>query len=167
MLDQIFGTVDLLIAFTFVCVVMALVVWVRFKSDGKVDSKTGEKGSQVRNDRMAALLAHVGHWAGAAVSMVIGLLLGVAIAGLVGLIFSGAWVAVFNIAVLSAALFAIVWLHERLGDLLLPSPIRPARRPGKVRRTPLARRLSLPAGLVLGVVLAGFGQADRIVGWFS
>ncbi|MHA7923564.1 MAG: hypothetical protein ACX936_00095 [Marinobacter sp.] len=153
-----FTIVDFLIALTFICVVMALVVWSRVKPEAKPDKQE----SEVRAQRAAAGFAQAGHWASSAVNVVIGVLLGVASNGLVQLMFTGAWAAVFNIAVLSAVLFFIVFLHDRLGKKLFPSGIRPAREPERARKTPLLRRLSLPAGLVLGVVIASLGLDDYL-----
>ena len=141
---------------------MALVVWLRVKPNDKLDKQERE----LRNQQAAALLTQTGNWASAAVNCIIGFLLGVAINGLIQLIFTGAWVAVLNLVVLATALFFIVLLHDRLGEWLFPSGIRPARKPEKVSRKPLVRRLSLPVGLVLGVVLAGFGLDDWLLGWF-
>ncbi|PPI83454.1 hypothetical protein KEHDKFFH_13870 [Marinobacter maroccanus] len=96
-----FTTIDLFIASTFICFVMAAVVWSRVKPDAKPD----RQDSEVRAQRAAEFFEQAGHWASLAVNVVIGILLGVVINGLVQLMFTGAWAAVFNIAVLSAALF--------------------------------------------------------------
>jgi len=161
MLDQIFSTVDLVIASTFVCLVMAMVVWLRAKPSEKRD----KHDSSLHDQRTATLLGQIGHWSMALVNIVIGVLLGVAINGLARLMLSGAWVAVFTLLALFAALFLIVWLHDRLGETLFPSGIRPARKPKRVRKTPLFRRLSLPVGLVLGVLLAALGWDQWLSGW--
>ena len=153
MSDQIFSTFELVIAATFVGVVIALSLWLREKPTEHSDAPD----RALRDQRTASILGQAGHWASAAVNLVIGVLLGVAINGLARLMFSGAWLAVINLLILFAALSLIVWLHDRLGDWLFPSGIRPARKPEKARRKPLFRRLSLPAGLVLGIVLAGLG----------
>jgi len=147
-------TIDLLIAATFLCLVIGMALWVRAKPSDPADNHQ-PSGSRVQ--RTTSVLVQAGHLASAAINLVIGVLLGVAINGLARLMFSGAWLAVINLLVLFAALSLIVWLHDRLGDWLFPSGIRPARNPKKARRAPLFRRLSLPAGLMLGIVLAGFG----------
>ncbi|MEQ5814214.1 hypothetical protein J3362_01755 [Marinobacter sp. NFXS11] len=156
-----FTIVDFLIALTFICVVMALVVWSRLKPDAKPDKQE----SEVRARRAAAFFAQAGHWASSAVNVVIGVLLGVAINGLVKLMFTGAWAAVFNIAVLSAVLFFIVFLHDRLGKKLFPSGIRPACGSEEERKTSLVRRLSLPAGVVCGVFFTSLGLGDYLSVW--
>lgn len=154
-----FTIIDFLIASTFICMVMALVVWSRVKPDSKADKQDPE----IRAQRAAAFFAQAGHWASSAVNFVIGVLLGVAINGLVRLMFTGAWAAIINIVVLSAALFFIVFLHDRLGRKLFPTGIRPAREPKGVSKKPLFRRLSLPTGLVLGVVVASLGLDDWLL----
>ena len=159
MSDLTFNALDLFIAATFFCVVMALVVWLRAKPNDKLD----KQDSDLRDQRTTALFTLAGDWTSAAVNVVIGVLLGTAINGVVQLIFTGVWVVVLNIAVLSAALFFIVFLHDRLGKKIFPSGIRPAREPEKVSRKPLVQRLSLPAGLILGVVLAGAGLDDWLL----
>lgn len=138
-----------------------MVVWVRIKPSDKLDSQD----SQLRDQRIATHFMQAGDWANAAVKIVIGVLLGASIYGVVQLILTGAWFAVFNIAVLSVVLFLIVVLHERLGDKLFPNGIRPARKPQPGRKVPLARRLSLPAGVVLGFLLAALGLSDWLSGW--
>jgi len=159
-MSDLFSTVDLVIAATFVCVVLAVVVWMRVDPNGK----RGKQDSRSGDQRIGALLIKAGHCAMAAVTFAVGILLGVAINGLAQLIFAGAWVAAFNIVVLAASLFLIVLLHDRLGERLFPSGIRPARNAKKVPK-PLARRLSMPAGLVLGVVMASLGLDDRFLVW--
>lgn len=52
---------------------------------------------------------------------------------------------------------------DRLFDRLFPSGVRPARVPAPSRRKPLIRTLSLPAGVVLGVLAAALGLSDVIL----
>jgi hypothetical protein len=160
--DRLFSTFDLFIAATFVFLVLALVVWTRIGP--KRNSGEPETGSD--HQRTASLVTQVGHWAGAAVRFVIGVLLGVAVNGLAQLVGSGAWVAVFNLLVLAGVLVLIVRAHERLGDMLFPSGIRPARNTKKARN-PLIRRFAMPAGLVVGVGMAALGLDGWLLGWFS
>ena len=71
----------------------------------KPDATPDKQESEVRAQRAAAFFAQAGNWASSSLNVVIGVLLGVAINGLVQLMFTGAWAAVLNIAVLSAVLF--------------------------------------------------------------
>jgi uncharacterized membrane protein YfcA len=153
-----FTLIDFFIALTFFCLVLAAVVWSRFKSDAKSD----KQDSEVRAQQAAEFFEQSGHWVTSAVNVVIGVLLGVVINSVVQLMFTGAWAGVLTIVVLSASLFFIVFLHDRLGNMLFPSGIRPARKPEKVRKKPMLRRVSLPAGIVLGFVLAYFGLDDYL-----
>jgi hypothetical protein len=142
---------------------MATVVWVRVKPNDKLDTRD----SGLLDQRTVARFTQVGNWANTAVNFVIGTLLGVAINGLIQLVFTGAWVAVLNLSVLAVTLFCILLLHDWLGNKLFPGGIRPAREPEKGSRTPLARRLGLPVGLVVGVLLAALGLDDWVFGWLS
>jgi hypothetical protein len=57
-----------------------------------------------------------------------------------------------------------MWASDKLLDRLFPIGVRPAPKPQTSGRTPLPRLLSLPAGVVLGVVLARLGLDDTILG---
>jgi small-conductance mechanosensitive channel len=159
--DDLFGPTDLIIASTFVCVVLAVVVWSRVQSGGR--RKASEGG--VRGPHPTALFPLLLDWILSAMNFVIGILLGVALNGLIQLVASGAWVAVLNLVVLAISLFLIVKLHGLLGETLFPSGIRPARNPKKKPKPPAIRRFSLPTGLALGVLLAQFGLTDWLAGW--
>lgn len=161
MTDDLFGTADLVTASTFVCAVLAAVVWSRVRSDGRRQ----DQASETRASRLAAAFALSVDGMLAAMNVVIGVLLGVALNGVIRLVASGAWIAVSNLAVLFVALFMTVRLHEWLGDKLFPSGIRPARTPADGRKTSLVRRLGLAAGLALGVSFAEFGSKDGLSGW--
>ncbi|NKI34010.1 hypothetical protein HFP89_02370 [Wenzhouxiangella sp. XN79A] len=160
MFDNLFGPADLIIASTFVCVVLAAVVWLRVQSEGKREASEGG----VREPRPTALFPLALDWILAVLNFVIGVFLGVALNGLIQLVASGAWVAVLNLVVLLAALFLIVNVHEWLGEKLFPSGIRPARRPGNGPTTSRVRRFGLPVGLALGVFVAALGLTDGLSG---
>jgi len=161
MSDLMFNTIILSITSTGICVVLAVVVWLRIRSSSKLD----KEDSELHDQRTAAVLMKTGDWANSAIKVVIGVFLGVAIHAVAELMLSGAWFSVLIIAVLSAGLFLIVLLHKRIGDKLFPSGIRPARKRKTKPKVPLSRRLSLPAGLFLGVVLAALGLNDPLIGW--
>ncbi len=161
MSDLMFNTLILSIAPLCICIVVAVFVWLRVKSSSKLDKQDAESHDQ----QTAAFLTQAGDWASAVVNLVIGILLGMALYGLVQLTFAGAWVLVLSLVALGVGLLFIVLLHERLGNWLFPSGIRPAHKPEKPRKKPLVRRLALPAGLVVGLVLTGFELDDRLFGW--
>lgn len=158
---DIFGPPDLIIASTFLCVVIAGVLWVGVRSDGgRNDPADGR-----RESRPIAALALAVDGVLAAMAFVIGILLGVALNGVIRLVASGAWIAVANLAVLFVALLLIGRLHEWLGDKLFPSGICRARTAGSGQRTSRLRPLSLPVGLALGVIFAELGLREGLSGW--
>jgi len=161
MSDLVFNTILLSIAPVVIFAVMAVVVWLRLRSREKLDKREAE----LRDQRTAAFLRQISDWANATVNFVIGVLLGVITNSMVHLILAGAWVSVFNTVGLAVALLFIVLLHDYLGKKFFPSGIRPARKPDRVRIKPLVRRLALPVGLVLGIVLASFGLDKQLFGW--
>lgn len=105
-------------------------------------------------------------WINAVINVVIGGLLGVAVEGLARLITTALWTLAVVIPLLAVVLFFCMTLFDTVVDWFFPSGIRPARKPHMSRRLPLARRLSLPVGLVIGVVLAKLDVANSVIGWF-
>jgi|GEM_PF-749713 len=161
MSDLIFYTIILAIVSTGIGVVLAVSVWLRVKSIIKPE----QQDSELRGKQIDALVMQSGDWANAAVNVVIGVFLGIVINGLVQLISTGLWSVAVLIVVLAAVLFFLESWFDGLFEKVFPSGIRPARKPKKVRKAPLARRISFPSGLVLGIVLAGLGLGDRLLGW--
>ncbi len=109
-------------------------------------------------------------WLNAAVNAVIGLLLGLVLHGLMQLVTDGAWGMALIVVMLGVAMLLLIYfdgLIGRLLDRIFPSGVRSAATPAQDDRKPLVRRLSLPAGLVLGVILALFGRADTILAQFQ
>lgn len=52
---------------------------------------------------------------------------------------------------------------NRFFDWMFPNGIKPAKNPPANERKPLARLLSLPCGIVLGVFLAELGLSDTLL----
>jgi len=104
----------------------------------------------------------LGDWINAAINVVIGVLLGSVMHGLVQLVASGSWLMAMIVLFLAVGLFLLVVLSDKLFDCLFPIGIRPARTPQTQRPKPLLRVLSLPSGLIFGVVLAVLGL-DRMI----
>ncbi len=159
MSDLMFNTIILLVVSIGVCVVIAVVVWLRKRSINKAD----QQNSELRGKQSAPVFMRAGDWANAAVNLVVGVLLGVAINGLVQLISTGSWFLAVLIAVLSTVFLLLLWF-DGLFDKVFPSGVQPARKPQMLPK-PLARRLSLPAGLILGVILASLGLDEWLLGW--
>ena len=99
---------------------------------------------------------NIGDWFNSAVNLVIGILLGWAAYKLIGLMTTAFW----PVAILIPVLFLGVLLLDRGMDVVFerffPSGVKPARNPPP---KPVGRRLSLPLGLSIGLVVAwlGFG----------
>lgn len=104
-----------------------------------------------------------GDWFNSLCNIVIGLFLGLATHGLANLIGAGLWVSALILVVPFALLMFFDQTLDRLFDRLFPSGVRPARVPAPSRRKPLIRTLSLPAGVVLGVLAAALGLSDVIL----
>jgi hypothetical protein len=108
-----------------------------------------------------------GDWVNAAISVVIGVFLGSAADGLVQLATTAFWPIAVITPLLFAGLFLFMLVLDRLLDRLFSIGVRPARKPKEEGRTPLPRLLSLPAGVVLGVVMARLGLDTMILGVLS
>lgn len=105
----------------------------------------------------------LGDWFNTVINVLIGALLGSVAYALAQLVASGSWLFALIIVVLGAGLFGFMLLSDKLFDLFLPSPIRPAKNPEPQARKPLPRVLSLPAGFIVGVVLAALGLDSAIL----
>jgi hypothetical protein len=97
-----------------------------------------------------------GDWLQAAVNVVLGVFVGIVVFKLTQLVVSGAWLMALILVVLGVGYVLFVQLADRLFDWIFPSGIRTV---GKRTNQPkpLLRALSLPAGLLLGIALAGLG----------
>lgn len=137
------------------CVVYAVVVWLRVKSDFGSHKSNGEPHCK-ENEKSAV---KAGDWFDAVMNFVIAVLLGAAMSS------SGSWFVAVLIPLLAAVLFFYTSQFDRLIDKIFPSGIRPAHKSKKTRKTPLAKSLSFPLGLFLGIVLAALGLGDRYLGW--
>lgn len=107
-------------------------------------------------------IMQVGDWFNAAFNLAIGVLLGSAADGLVQLATTASWPLAVIIPLLFAGVFLFSWALDAVTDRLFIIGVRPAHRPKEDGRTPLPRLLSLPVGLVLGVVFARLGLDDTI-----
>ena len=137
------------------CAVLAVVIWLRVKSDfGPLKSNGEPHGKQNKESAMKT-----SDWFDAVMNVVIGVFLGVA------MVASGSWFIAVLIPLSATVLFFYMSLSDRLIDKVFPSGIRPAHKSKKTRKNPLAKRLSFPLGLVLGIVLAALGLGDRFLGW--
>lgn len=109
-------------------------------------------------------------WLNATVNVAIGLFLGLALNGLLQLVADGAWAVAAIIAGLSVGVAVVLIFFDgligRVFERVFPSGIRPAHSPGAEAPKPISRLLSLPLGMVLGVILAQLGLTNAILGLF-
>jgi hypothetical protein len=109
-------------------------------------------------------------WMSAAFNVAIGLFLGLALSGFVELVADGFWFLAVAAAVIGggAALALIIYdgLFRRAFDWIFPGGVQPAANPAPRRRAPLVRLMSLPSGILLGVVLAQLGLTQTILDLF-
>ena len=106
----------------------------------------------------------LGDWFNAAVSLVVGVLLGWAADGLVQLVTTAFWPLAVVIPLLFAGVFVFSWLLDVLTNRFFSIGVRPARERKQDGHMPLPRLLGLAMGLVLGVALARLGLDDVILG---
>jgi len=105
-----------------------------------------------------------GDWLHAAANLLIGVLLGIAAAGLVELATSALWPLAILIPLLFAGLFLFEWVLDKGVDRFFPEGIRPAKTPTTSKRKPWIRLSSLPLGLLVGVILARLGLSVPLPG---
>ena len=156
-------TLTITIAYVIAGIVMSVVVWRLVKKNGSpAPSHSARDEKKVGGPEM-----QWGHWLDAAVSIVVGVFLGIAIDGLVLLMTTAFWPLAVIMPLLAAAFFLLDSWFGRLIDKVFPNGIRAARKPKKPGRKPLLLVLSLPVGVVLGVVLARLGIGYQLVDWLS
>lgn len=147
--------------FIVACIVITVVVWLVMKAK----SGPAKLNSESSNKLAEKPVMQAGDWINATVNIVCGVFMGVAAERLIRLTTTDFWPLAVLISLLAAGLIFYVSLFDSLVDRVFSSGIRPAHKPQTVRRVPLLRRLSLPAGLVFGVVLASLGLGDGLLGW--
>ncbi|WP_295070322.1 hypothetical protein [Tabrizicola sp.] len=104
-----------------------------------------------------------GDWLTATAFLAMGLFLGLALANMVLLVGTASWPIIILIPLLFAGVLVFDSLLGRLFGRFFPSGVRPASHPAPKERRPLVLLLSLPAGLVIGVVGARFGLDDLLL----
>jgi uncharacterized membrane protein len=106
----------------------------------------------------------LGDWSTSATNLAIGFFLGMAGYSLAQLFLAGAWTMAIGVILPFLGLLIFILLFDRVSDRLLgfrtPTSPRPTTRQG----IPLPRKLSLPAGFLLGALAALLGLSDRILG---
>ncbi len=104
-----------------------------------------------------------GDWLNGATLLVVGVFLGLAVPGLVRLAGTDFWPLAILIPVLFGSVFLFDLLLGGLINRIFSTGIKPARRRQGKERKPLVLLLSLPAGLLVGVIGAQFGLGDILL----
>ncbi len=135
-------------------IIFATGVWFFVAKEGadKQPGVGGDKQASATPGQRRSMRA--GDWFHAAVNLAIGTLLGSAAHGLLQLVVSGAWVMAAIGVTLAVVLYLIVIAVDRLSDRLFTLGVRPPHPALASGKKPLPRVLSLPAGLVVGLLLA-------------
>jgi hypothetical protein len=103
----------------------------------------------------------IGDWTNSAINLVIGVLLGWSAHGLIGLTTSAFWPLAILIPALFLGVLLLDWYVDAISERLFPTGVKPATTPN---RKPLARRLSLPSGLAIGLIAAWLGLGLPFLG---
>ena len=96
-------------------------------------------------------------WVNAGVNLAIGVLLGSAVFGLVRLAVDGFWVTAVIAALIFAGFFLFMKVSDKILDRLFTIGVKPSSVEYPQRRHPLLRRISLPGGFILGLMIAMLG----------
>lgn len=106
----------------------------------------------------------LGDWFNSAALCIVGLYLGLVVYGMSQLIGTAFF---WPMLVFIMIIWGIICLFDnvvsRFFDWIFPSGIKPARTAPAKERKPLASLLSLPCGIVLGVILAELGLRDTFL----
>lgn len=106
----------------------------------------------------------LGDWFNGAWLCIIGLYLGLVVHGLSQLAGTALfWPMLIFIMIMWGGMCLFDNVINRFFDWMFPNGIKPAKNPPAKERKPLARLLSLPCGIVLGVILAEFGLRDTLL----
>lgn len=106
-------------------------------------------------------------WFYSGINVLAGMFLGFAVNGLVQLATSAFWPVAVIIALAFAVIFLLELIFGKLTDGLFLSKITDVRHVNKLERKPLLPIMSLPVGILFGVVLARLGLDDTILALFS
>ncbi len=149
---------NVVLIFTVVGLTIAAGVWFLVRANSQPSAGSGGATGDLSNMRIM-------DWFNTAVNIVVGVLLGIGIAGLVQLITTGFWFVAILIPILFAGVLLFDSLINGLVDRIFSTGIRSPRRPkARRRRAPLLKRLSLPVGILIGIALAQVGLGDPLLG---
>ena len=158
------GLTGIIIFAVVACLIIAMGVWLCMRTEmntNRTESEaSGSEGGRINERRRM----QTGDWFNAAISLIIGMLLGSVVDGLAQLVTSGLWLPAVAIVLLGAGFFLFMLVFDKVSDRLFSIGMRPAPKRQAKGPTPLPRLISLPVGIVLGVVLARLGFDDTILG---
>ena len=150
------------------CLVLAVALWRANDRDRDADSDApADSASLPARRRVAPRSMQAGDWLHVVLYGVMGLFLGIALEGIVRLLTTGYWLVALLIPLLFCGVLLLDSLLDRVVDRLFPGGVRRVLKSTERRRTPWPRRLSLPAGLVVGLVLGRLGLGPVLVGFLS
>ncbi len=103
-------------------------------------------------------------WFNSAGLCIVGLYLGLVVQSMSQLIGSALfWPMLIFIMIMWGIMSLFYNVIEGFFDWMFPNGIKPAENPPAKERKPLARLLSLPCGIILGVMLAELGLKDTLL----
>lgn len=102
-------------------------------------------------------------WLNAAALLAVGLFLGLAIEKLLQLHGFAFWVTGIGTFLMFGAVILLDWLIEWLFERVFPSGINPSKKQKAIGRRPLALLLSLPFGIIIGILGAQLGLSDFLL----
>ena len=103
-------------------------------------------------------------WFNSAGLCIVGLYLGLVVHGMSQLIGTALfWPILFIIVIMWGTMCFFDNIISGVFDWMFPNGIKPATGPPTKERKPLARLLSLPSGIVLGVIFAELGLRDTLL----
>lgn len=94
----------------------------------------------------------LGDWFNGAALLAVGFFLGLALDGMIDLVGTSFWPLIILLPVLFGSVFVFGQMFDGLIERFFPSGIKPAKGAQRKERMPLALVLSLPGGVVLGVI---------------
>lgn len=162
-----FNLIESPLAFIIVGLVLAVGVWlfVRAKPGSERANSQHSSGESDAVGERREMRAY--DWFDAAVSVVIGVLLGVVIFHLMQLVTTSFWPIAILIPILFGGVLLLDGVFNRVIEKIFPSGIKPARKSVVQPKAPLPKRLSLPAGIAVGFSLALFGVDGGVLGVFA
>ena len=106
----------------------------------------------------------LGDWFNSAGLCIVGLYLGLVVHGMSQLVGTALFLPMLILVmIIWGAMFLFDNVINGFFDWMFPNGIKPAKNPPAKERKPLARLLSLPCGIVLGVILAELGLRDTLL----